>query len=598
MRIRLLGPMEVEVAGRPLDVGPHQRRLVLAALAVDAGSPVSIDALIRRVWGQDTPDAPRSALYAHIARLRDFLTRASASEDATAEPVSLVKGAQGYVLRIDPQNVDLHRIGTLAEDARAAHGEERLLALREAMNLWRGKPLVNLTGYWAGTIRRNAESHFVGIASAWASDELRLGNTQAVADRLAKVLDSYPLAEPLADLYMRALCALGRTSEALQHYATVREQIAEQLGHEPGAPLRGLHMAMLRGELQPHHRGTGTGTGSAPLPRQLPMNVAHFVGRTEELAWIENALATPRPQAATPLVSIHGAAGVGKSALAIHAAHQLAHRYPEGQMYVELGGSSSGAPPLSPSEALARMFRTLGTEPPPPAVQADEASALLRSLVAGRRMLVVLDNASDSEQIRPLLLNGAGFGVIVTSRQPLSALGGVGQLPLRPMEVDEALALLGRLTGMDRVAAEPAAAVAIVKLCQCLPLAVTTAAARLASRPSWPLAELHSRLADEARRLDNLEIEGMGVRASLSGSYQRLSDNADPAMRAAAAAFKLLSGFSKPVVSLSDAARLLSESSARAELCLERLVDAQLLESVSPGRYQMNDLLRLFAQEC
>lgn len=596
MRIKLLGPMDVEVAGRSLDVGPRQRRLVLAALAVDAGSPVPIDALIERVWGQDTPDAPRSALYAHIARLRHFLTRAARAEESAAKPVPLVKGAQGYVLQIDHRDVDLHHIGSLAEDARAAHGEQRVLALREAMGLWRGRPLVNLMGYWASTIRRNAESQFIGIASAWAADELRLGNAQAVADRLAKVLDSYPLAEPLEDLYMRALCALGRTSEALQHYAAVREQIAEQLGHEPGPQLRDLHMAVLRGELQTPHQGTTI--SSAPLPRQLPMNVAHFVGRTEELGWIEDALATPRPQAATPLVSIHGAAGVGKSALAIHAAHQLAHRYPEGQMYVELSGSGTGAPPLSPSEALARLFRTLGTEPPPPAVQADEAAALLRSLVAGRRMLLVLDNASDSDQIKPLLLNGGGFGVIVTSRQPLSALGGAGQLPVRPLSVDEAVALLGRLTGPDRVAAEPAAAEAIAKLCQCLPLAVTTAAARLVSRPSWPLAELHARLADEARRLDNLEIEGIGVRASLSGSYQRLSGNADPAMRAAAEAFKLLSGCSQPVVSLSDAARLLSQSNARAELCLERLVDAQLLESVSPGRYQMNDLLRLFAQEC
>ncbi|MFD9502280.1 BTAD domain-containing putative transcriptional regulator [Streptomyces sp. NPDC060035] len=596
MKIRLLGPMDVEVAGRSLDVGPRQRRLVLAALAVDAGSPVSIDALIERVWGQDTPDAPHSALYAHIARLRDFLTKAARAEDSATRPVSLAKGAHGYVLQIDHQDVDLHYIGSLAEDARAAHGEQRVLALREAMGLWRGQPLVNLTGYWAGTIRQNAESQFIGIASAWAADELRLNNAQAVADRLAKVLDSYPLAEPLADLYMRALCALGRTSEALQRYAAVREQIAEKLGHEPGPQLRDLHMAVLRGELRAHHRGTTI--SSAPLPRQLPMNVTHFVGRTDELAWIQNALATPQPQAATPLVSIHGAAGVGKSALAIHAAHQLVHRYPDGQMYVELSGSSTGAPPLSPSEALSRLFRTLGTEPPPPAVQADEAAALLRSLVAGRKMLLVLDNASDSDQIRPLLLNGAGCGVMVTSRQPLAALGGVGQLPVRPLTVEEAVALLGQLTGMERVAAEPAAAVAIAKLCQCLPLAVTAAAARLVTRPSWPLAELHARLADEARRLDNLEIEGIGMRASLSGSYQRLSGNADPAMRAAAKAFKLLSGISQPVVSLSDAARLLSESNARAELFLERLVDAQLLETVSPGRYQMNDLLRLFAQEC
>ncbi|MDX3524578.1 BTAD domain-containing putative transcriptional regulator [Streptomyces scabiei] len=596
MKIRLLGLMDIEASGRSLDVGPQQRRLVLAALAVDAGSPVSIDVLTERVWGQDTPDAPHSALYSHITRLRKFLTEAARTEDPAARPVTLTKGAQGYVLQIDRQDVDLHRIGSLAESARATHGERRVLALREAMALWRGQPLVNLTGYWAGTIRRNAESQFIGIASEWAAEEMRLGNAQSVADRLARVLDSYPLAEPLAEWYVRALCTLGRTSEALQCYATVRQQIAEQLGHEPGPQLRDLHMAVLRGELDTQHQGITI--SSAPLPRQLPSSVAHFVGRTDESAWIRDALTTPRPQAAAPLVSIHGAAGVGKSALAIHAAHQLLDHYPDGQVYVELGGSSTGVPPLSPSEALARLFRTLGAESPPPTVQADEAAAQLRSLVAGRKMLLVLDNASDSDQIKPLLLSGTDCGVIVTSRQPLAALGGVGQLPVKPLSVDEAVALFGQLTGAERVAAEPTAAVAIVKLCQCLPLAVTTAAARLAARPSWPLAELHSRLADEARRLDNLEIEGMGMRASLSGSYQRLTENADPAMRAAAQAFKLLSGYRQPVVTLSDAAQLLSEPRARAELFLERLVDAQLLETVAPGLYQMNDLLRLFAQEC
>lgn len=596
MKVGLLGLIHVEVAGRSVDVGPQQRRLVLAALAVDAGNPVSIDVLTERVWGQDTPDAPHSALYAHITRLRNFLAEAARTEGPRERPVALVKNAQGYILEIDRQDVDLHRIASLADGARVANPELRLHALREAMALWRGQPLANLAGYWAGTVRRNAASQFVGVASEWAAAELRLGNAQVVADRLVELLSSHPLAEPLAEWYMRALCALGRTSEALQYYATVRERIGEQLGHEPGPRLRDVHMALLRGDLDTHHRAVTV--RSAPLPRQLPSNVAHFVGRAEELAWLRDALTAAEPGAAAPLVSVHGAAGVGKSALSIHAAHQLAHHFPEGQVYVELGGSSTGVPPLTPSEALARLFRTLGADAPPPAMQPDEAAAQLRSLVAGRKMLLVLDNASDSDQIRPLLLHGAGCGVIVTSRQPLAALGGVGQLPVRPLEVDEAVTLLGRLAGAERVAAEPSTAAAIVKLCQCLPLAVTTAAARLAARPSWPLAELHSRLADEARRLDNLEIEGMGMRASLSGSYQRLNENADPANRAAAQAFKVLSGYSQPVVTLSDAAQLLRESSARAELFLERLVDAQLLETVAPGLYQMNDLLRLFAQEC
>lgn len=598
MRIRLLGPVDVEAAGRSLDVGPLQRRAVLAALAMDAGSPVSIDALTERVWGPETPEAPRSALYAHVARLRQFL----ATADRDMEPVRLSRHADGYVLDIDRQHVDLHRLGLLVEAGRAApfpNDDKRIGALREAMDLWRGQPLSNLAGYWAMKVRRSVESQLVGVASAWAAEELRLGNAEAVADRLARILGSNPLAEPLVALQMRALCALGRTSEALQCYVVVRTQIAEQLGTEPGPELRNLHVAVLRGELDDTYAGSVvSATASAwHVPRQLPTDVVRFVGRARELARIHDGLMSSRQLGSTPIAGVYGAPGVGKSTLAIHAAHQSVDRYPDGQMYLELRGCSVGTAPLSPMDALARLLRTLGVALPSTSMQVDEAAALFRSLMAGRRMLLVLDNAADATQVRPLLPSGTGCGLLVTSRQPLAGLGDVCQVPVGPLAIDEAVALLGQLEGADRVAAEPEAAAAIARWCECLPLALRIAAARLIARPGWPLAELRDRLADEHRRLDNLEFDGIGLRASMAGSYQRLSDSTDPAARAAAEAFKLLGASGEPELSRSTAARLLAQSEAYAERTLERLVDAQLLETSAPGTYRMGDLLRLYARE-
>ncbi|MDG4764938.1 BTAD domain-containing putative transcriptional regulator [Solwaraspora sp. WMMD406] len=598
MRVRLLGPVDVEKAGRSLDVGPLQRRAVLAALAVDAGNPVSIDALTERVWGSQAPEAPRSALYAHVARLRRFL----ATADGDTTPVQLNRHADGYVLDIDRQQVDLHRVGLLAEATRSAtasHGDRRIVALREAMDLWRGQPLSNLAGYWAVKVRRSAESQLVSVATAWADEELRLGNAETVAGRLAPIIASNPLAEPLVALQMRALCALGRMSEALQCYAVVRTQISEQLGIEPGPRLRDLHVAVLRGELD----GTctpGIVTTAGPftaVPRQLPTDVVRFVGRASQLARIHDGLLPSTRAGSTPVAGIYGPAGVGKSALAIHAAHQVADRYPDGQMYLELRGCSVGSRPLSPTEALARLLRTLGVEMPPAAMQVDEAAALFRSLMAGRRMLLVLDNAADASQVRPLLPSGTGCGLLVTSRQPLAGLSDVCQVPVGPLAVAEAVTLLGQLDVADRVAAEPEAAAAVARWCECLPLALRIAAARLVARPGWPLAELRDRLADEHRRLDTLEVDGIGLRASMDGSYQRLSDSNDPTARAAAEAFTVLGACGEPELSRYTAARLLARSEVYAERALERLVDAQLLETSAPGTYRMSELLRLYARE-
>ncbi|PZF99475.1 hypothetical protein C1I93_05790 [Micromonospora endophytica] len=589
----------MESADGPLDVGPRQRRAVLAALAMDAGAPVPIDTLTERVWGPAAPEAPRSALYAHVARLRRALAQV---DNGSGNPVTLSRHGDGYVLNVDRQQVDLHRLHSLIEPGRAATppGDPgRITALREAMELWRGDPLSTLSSDWAVRVRRSVASQLIGVAGAWAAEELRLGNPEAVVDRLARILGSYPLAEPLVVLQMRALCAMGRTPEALQYYVETRAQIVEQFGAEPGPELRNLHVAILRGELDEPYAG-GTGQTSAPVrhvPRQLPADIARFSGRRDDLAPILDWLSPAGTAGSAPVVSIYGAAGVGKSTLAIHAAHKLTSRYPDGQLYIDLRGTSADAEPLTPVDALARLLRTLGVSMSYVGEQVDEAAAQFRSVVAGRRLLLVLDNAVDAAQVRPLLPSGAGCATLVTSRQPLAGLSDVCQLRVGRLTLPDAIALLSHWVGGQRVAAEPEAAVAIAEWCECLPLALRIVGARLVARPGWPLAELRDRLADERRRLDNLEFDGVGLRASMAGSYDRLSGSADRSERAIAEAFKLLGTSTMTELSRSTAARLLARSEAHTERILERLVDVQLLETSTPGSYRMGELLRLYARE-
>ncbi len=441
----------------------------------------------------------RSALYAHVARLRRALAQA---DDGSGRTIGLGRHGDGYVLDVERQQVDLHRLNRLIDTGRAAtriNDEKRVAALREAMDLWRGDPLATLSSDWANRVRRSVASQLISLAGAWGAEELRLGSPEAVAERLARILGSYPLAEPLVSLQMRALCAMGRTPEALQYYVDTRAQVVEQFGAEPGPELRNLHVAILRGELDEPYPGN-VGPVTTPIrhvPRQLPADIARFSGRHDDLAPVMNWLKPASTTDSAPVVSIYGTAGVGKSTLAIHAAHKLTSRYPDGQLYIALRGTSVDAEPLTPVDALARLLRTLGVSMSCDQEQVDEAAALFRSVVAGRRLLLVLDNAVDAAQVRPLLPSGAGCGTLVTSRQPLAGLSDVRQLRVGPLTIPDAIALLSHWVGAERVAAEPEAATAIAEWCECLPLALRIVGARLVARPGWPLAELRDRLADE-----------------------------------------------------------------------------------------------------
>jgi len=288
---------------------------------------------------------------------------------------------------------------------------------------------------------------------------------------------------------------------------------------------------------------------------------------------------------------------VGKSALAVHAAHQLAPLFPDGQLYLDLRGSSGGAQPLEPAEGLARLLRALGVTAPNIPRDADEAGVLFRSLVAGHRLLILLDNASTTGQVRPLLPGDPACATLVTGRRALLELGDVGQVRVAPLPAEQSTRLLRQWIGATRLAAEPDPAAVIVHLCEGLPLALCAAGARLAARPAWTLAELAQRLADPARRLDNVEFGAVGIRGSLGSSLRHLAGSADAVDRAAAEAFGLLGAAFAAGFDIREAADLLARSPAESERMLDRLVDAELLDSVSPQGYRMRDLPRLYARE-
>src|SRR5215471_15526122 len=339
----------------------------------------------------------------------------------------------------------------------------------------------------------------------------------------------------------------------------------------------------------------------ASVPRELPRPAADFTGRDAELADLLALLDPPRPDDGLPVLisAIDGMGGIGKSALAIHAAHRVVAdgRYPDGQLYVDLQGSTAGVPPLAPLDALGRMLRSLGLDPSAIPTDVEEAAARFRSLAATRSLLVVLDNAHGAEQVRPLLPGSPTCGVLVTSRQPLTMLEGTHAIHLDVLPRLQALELLGHVVGRQRIAAEPRAAAEVVRWCGALPLAIRIAGARIAARPSWPVQELADHLADATRRIEALRAGEAAVRASFDVSLHVLLRGRDAADREAADAFGLLSLPDGPDLGVAVAARLLDAPEPVTEAWLERLVDAQLLETPRPARYRFHDLVRLYARE-
>lgn len=593
--VRLLGSVDVLDRGRVLEVGPPQRQAVLAALAVDVDHPVQVEVLVDRVWGGNPPDGARAALHAHIARLR----RALAAGDGT--PAQLTRRSQGYVLQLDPHLVDLHQVRWLLDQAREPDCDDnrRMRLLCQVLHAWRGTPLAGVPGDWAERVRAAIETQLITAAVEWARAAIRLGRAESTIDRLSQLTSRHPFSEPLVAELMRALCAVGRGSEAVQHYAAIRSHLRAELGVEPGPDLGRLHTAILRGELGPDRPrleplpGPFRQAPPRPRPRELP-TATRLAGREGEAAEIERAFATAAKEGSMAVVAINGYAGVGKSALATHVAHRLVDRFPDGQLYANLEGRTA---PQAPAEVLDRFLRTLGVPESDLPGDVEAAAARFRTLTADLRLLVVLDNASSAAQVKQLWPGAPGCGVLVTSRRILVGLEGAAHVQLDVLDEPAAVEMLRHLIGAARVDAEPRAAAEVARRCGYLPLALRIAGARLAARPGWAISAFVRRLADDAGRLAELEFGGFSVRDSFAASYQELIASSDPLDRLAGAAFARLGGSSGKWLSGAEAARLLDCPVRVAELLLERLVDARLLDSRLWGWYRFPPLLQLYARQ-
>lgn len=637
IRFRILGPLEARAPdGRLTAPSAAKPRTLLALLLLRANQVVPGGRLAEALWPGTPPRTAAAALRTYVSTLRQAL--GPAGPGGTPR---LARRPPGYLIEVAPGQLDRLVFDDLLARARqVTTGTAAADLLERALALWRGRPLdgVDLGPTAEAEIVELTERYLAAVED-WAQARLAAGRASDALPTLLAVGDEHPLRERLRALTMLALYRTGRQAEALAAYRTLRRHLVGELGIEPTAPVRRLHRQILTADAdldRPGYRieestdragettpdaavgpappatstipaagagpsGTATpvravsAAGSRPPPRQLPADIRTFTGRLPELAGIDAAVVGNRRS--TPLVvAISGPGGVGKSALAVHAGHRLAHRFPDGQLYADLQGAAPGVRPLDPLVVLGRFLRALGATGVEPTTTA-EAASVFRSATARRRLLVVLDNARDAAQVRPLLPPGPGCVALVTGRPVLATVDNAVHVHLDVLSEQDAMTLLTRLVGRTRLAAEQPAAIEVLRCCGRLPLAVRIAGARLAARPSWPVRLLADRLGDATRRLDELRTAELAVRSSFDVSHRALRTSADPQERAAARAYPLLGLADGPDLSLPAAAALLGAGAVDTERLLDRLVDGQLLANPEPGRYRLHDLLRLFARE-
>lgn len=565
MDIRILGPVEIVDGDRRLLVRASKQRALLAALILRAGQVVSTGELAERIWGDDPPSSARLTIQGYVLRLRRALDG--------FEGVSIVTEPPGYRLCADPETIDLCRFERLLADGRP----------RDALALWRGEPLADVE---SESLRRDETPRLVELwelaVERRIDTDLAAGRHAELIGELTGLVAAHPLREKLRAQLMLALYRAGRQADALEAYRDARRTLVSELAVDPGPELRRLERAILVADpaldLAPD-------LGTERRPRMLPPVVPRLVGRDAEVA----RLLTP---GSPPVFAVAGMAGVGKTALVVHAAHLLRDRHPDGQLYIDLGGA--GDHPIEATAALDRFLRLLGQWAGRIPASLDERSALLRDRLANRRTLLVLDNAVDEAQVRPLLPGEPGCTVLITSRARLSGLDCACLIDLDVLAAEHAVDLLTGVIGEDRTRTEPDAARTLVGQCGFLPLAVRIAAARLASRPAWTLGSLAGQLADEHHRLDRLTAGDLEVRSSIALSHQALPDRHQRP-------FRLLGLLDLPDLTTWMVEALLADPSDAIGV-VDALTDARLLEAYPPDatgeyRYRLHDLVRLFARE-
>ena len=627
MRFRILGPLEVWADGDWSGIGAPKWRALLATLLLQPGQVVSTERLIAGMWGSEPPDRAANLVSVYVLRLRRLMGDPQGRMLATRAP--------GYQLRVGAGELDAAVFEAGVRRGRQALADQdpatASAVLGEALGLWHGAALADVppSALISAEADRLEESRLAALELRITAD-LRRGLAAQLVPELRRLLSEQPLREGLWVLLLQALEEAGRRAEAIAAYGRARTVISDELGVDPGPGLRQLYQRLLAADGAagglaggaggpapgPSPAGASAAAGvpagrraaggvpaggraaAAQVPAQLPADIADFTGRAAHVARLRR-LVSQDPGAGNPaavkVAVVAGAPGLGKTTLAVHAAHALRREFPDGQLYVTLLGAREQ--PVVPFEVLARLLRDLGTDPRQIPATLEEREALYRTRLADRRVLILLDGARDAAQVRPLLPGSASCAVIVTSRRRLADLAGSRLVDLDVLDDDEALGLLAAIIGPERAAAEPGPVREVLAACAGLPLAIRIAGARLASRSSWAVSTLARRLSDQQRRVDELTAGDMAVRACFDVSFDVLAEQAAAGGLDPARAFRLLGTWQGSSISLPAAAALLGQPEDDVADALEVLVDANLLEARASERYAFHDLLRAYAAE-
>jgi len=598
LHVRLLGPVEVLAAGEPALITQQGLRALLALLALSANRVVSESALIDGLWRDEVARPREGNLHAQIYQLR---RRLAAMEPGRDRP-RLVTRPPGYQLTLGPEESDVAVFTALAargrEAARRGDAEAAASTLSQALALWHGPALADVADI---TDRLSAEAatldeQRLAVHADYGYAALAAGRHAELAIELADLVAQHPLREQLRGQLMLALYRSGRQGEALACYQEGWRALRAELGVEPGPDLKQLQDKILHADpsLAAPIPGGRASVGPS-VPRQLPAGVRHFVGREPELEQLDGLLSQDAPSGTVVISAISGTGGIGKTALALRWGHDVAGQFPDGQLYVNLRGYDPGGIPLMPGDAIRGFLEALGVPPTEIPESPDVQAALYRTMLADRRLLILLDNARDPEQVRSLLPASPGCLVIVTSRSAMTGLSitdGAVTIPLGLVSQAEAEALLATRLGLDRLAAEPAATSKLILLCARLPLALAITAARAAANPAVPLASFAAQMSSEHDRLDAFDIGDAttSVRAVFSWSVSQLSADA-------ARLFRLLGLHPGPDFTAAAAASLAGLTMQETQRLLAELAGASLISADIPGRYAFHDLLRAYAAE-
>jgi len=594
VEFRILGPIEVMVGSRRLDLGGARQQIVVATLLLSANRVVSLDRLLEAIYGADLPPTSRAQVQISISSLRRLFAAHGLDGVITTRD-------RGYVIRVERGQLDAQRFEELVAAAAAAREEHDLdLAIaryRDALRLWRGPALDGLYSQLVQATVARLDEQRIAANEDRLELELEVGRHHELVGELSELIAEFPLREKLRAQLMLALYRCDRTAEALRVYRQARRTMIEELGIEPGERLQQLEQAILAADpaLAAPSSAVPAPTARQEAPCLLPTDIADFTGRADELNQIYRKLtpvAGQQPRRAPPIVVLVGKGGIGKTSIAVHASYGLAQHFPDGQLYADLHGGAAHT--VHPMQVLERFLRACGVPGTQIPEGLDERAEVYRNLLADRKILVMLDDAAGESHVSPLLPGSGSAGVLITSRSRLAGLAGATRIDVDVFEAGKSVDLLARIVGAERVHAQVEAAASVADHCGHLPLALRIAGARLAARPHWSIDQLVERLADESRRLDELRHGDMGIRPSISLTYESASQDARRL-------FRRLALLDMPTFSGWLSAALLDLPLADAEDLLDDLVNAQLVETTSgsgvDSQYRFHDLIRVFARE-